>query len=538
MPVITLTVTPLMLPSATKTPHTATISPTPVTPTPTSTATAQPTAVSQNSVQPVTVTPLPLPPIIWSEQVEVVSVLPAADLRWSPVLNELLATTCAVEETEAELETPLIYVAAFPDFAPVDFTPDDFACNPLIIGAAPSLSWSPDGEQLLFTGHFQGQAISYDVGYLWQFARRSRQGQSLPGVVGRWLRLAGWMDGRTVVYSSYLGGGHREIVILNVHTGEKIAETTIHVGGVNYVNTHYVATDNGAGYDFFISAAVLSREAITSISEEAMEIWGPNLKHLSSETGLSGFTSDLSFNSRYVDWLPDSNKMLVLTWPADVELWQVDLLHDPAVTQLQVWDVETNVLTLLIPGAIDGRFSPDRRYLAYITPGRNGPLLHLLDRVTGEIGLSLPVVASVSGYSTLVDNSLSFSPDGRYFTFFTPGLLELNQNGRPVGVLARPEVPDMMHVLDTESGEVVFSIEDSEVLPVWSPDSSQFLVRDRADNLKLAEITYRQLTPLITQEDLHIRRLQWSYDGRYLAVTMVEPDSNQVVASFILLLKE
>jgi hypothetical protein len=40
-----------------------------------------------------------------------------------------------------------------------------------------------------------------------------------------------------------------------------------------------------------------------------MEIWGPNLKHLSSETGLSGFTSDLSFNSRYVDWLPGSNKM-------------------------------------------------------------------------------------------------------------------------------------------------------------------------------------------------------------------------------------
>jgi hypothetical protein len=43
---------------------------------------------------------------------------------------------------------------------------------------------------------------------------------------------------------------------------------------------------------------------------------------------------DLPFNSRYVDWLPDSNKMLVLTWPADVALWQVDLLHDAAVTQL------------------------------------------------------------------------------------------------------------------------------------------------------------------------------------------------------------
>jgi hypothetical protein len=80
-----------------------------------------------------------------------------------------------------------------------------------------------------------------------------------------------------------------------------------------------------------------------------------------------------------------------------------------------VWDVETEVLTLLIPGVVDGRFSPDCRHLAYITPGRNGPLLHLLDRVNGEIGLSLPVPARVEG-------------------------------------------PDMMHVLDTESGAVIFSI--------------------------------------------------------------------------------
>jgi Tol biopolymer transport system component len=535
---VTFTVTPSVLPSATNTPYAATIAPTPVKSTPTWAPTAQPTVVSETSVQPATVTPPPLPPIIWSEQVEVMSVLPAADLRWSPVVNELLVTTCPVEEIEMGLDAPLIYVAAAPDFDPVDFTPGDFACNPLIVGAGPSLSWSPDGQHMLFTGHYRGQAVSYEVTYLWQIARQSRHGQSLPGVVGRWLRLAGWMDGRTAVYSSYVGGGHREIVILNVHTGEKIAETTVHVGGVNYVNTHYVATDNGAGYDFFISAAVLSREAITPNSEQAIEMWGPHLKHLSSETGLSGFTSDLSFNSRYVDWLPDSNKMLVLTWPADVELWQVDLLHDPSVTQLQVWDVETDVLTLLIPNAIDGRFSPDRRHLAYITPSRHGPWFHLLDRVTGEIGLSLPVAATVSGYSTLVDNPFSFSPDGRYFTFFTPGPLELNQDSRPVGMLAQAQGPEMMHVLDTESGEVIFAIEVSDMLPVWSPGSSHFLIRDRADNLMLAEVAPRQLTPLVTQSALHIRKPQWSHDGRYLSVSAVEPDNNQTVVGFVLLLQK
>jgi Tol biopolymer transport system component len=255
-------------------------------------------------------------------------------------------------------------VAASPDFSPVDFTPDDFACNPLIVGSPPSLSWSPDGQHLLFSGHYQEQAIAYDVAYAWHVARQSRQGQSLPDIVGRWLRFAGWMDGRTVVYSTYVGGGHREIAIVNIHTGQKIAETTVHV-----------------------------------------------------------------------------------------------------------------------------------------------------------------------------DVSLSFSPDGRYFTFFTPGPLQLDQNGWPVGLLSQAEGANTMHILDTESGQVIISIEDSEILPVWSPDSSHFLVQDRADNLMLAEISHRHITPLIRQSGAVIRRPQWSYDGRYLSVSAAEPDNNQVVANFILLLQ-
>ena len=74
-----------------------------------------------------------------------------------------------------------------------------------------------------------------------------------------------------------------------------------------------------------------------------------------------GVSTKLLFNSKFEDWIDASNQMLVLTWDADVNLASVDLVHDIPVTDLQVWDVNSDTLIKVIPGGIWGRISPERR---------------------------------------------------------------------------------------------------------------------------------------------------------------------------------
>jgi hypothetical protein len=109
----------------------------------------------------------------------------------------------------------------------------------------------------------------------------------------------------------------------------------------------------------------------------------------------------LDNNSRFEDWLPGTNKMLVLTWEAGNALteFDVDSLEHPLnrniITQLQLWDVDAHEVSVLVPQGIYGRFSPDGQYLAfhtYISASNSNEYdtqLHLLRLADKQIIFSL-----------------------------------------------------------------------------------------------------------------------------------------------------
>jgi Tol biopolymer transport system component len=176
----------------------------------------------------------------------------------------------------------------------------------------------------------------------------------------------------------------------------------------------------------------------------------------------------LLFNSKFEDWINASNQMLVLTWDVDVNLSSVEVLHDTPVTDLQIWDVDSDTLTKVIPGGIWGRISPDRRYLVYLQPSSNFPTLQLLDRNSGQVIFAQPAFAEFTRFSGEVDAFASFSPDGRFLTYFDSGT--------------------NLVIFDLESGKSLSTFQAKPVTPIWSPSGTQLVYEDMNNGTAIFDV--------------------------------------------------
>ncbi|MCA9930590.1 MAG: hypothetical protein KC419_19030, partial [Anaerolineales bacterium] len=361
------------------------------------------------------------------------------------------------------------------------------------------------GEQVIVCANSVSQAPDFVALFcnIWHISTECISIQTTEVVEARLLTFDGWMDNENLVYSNYVSGGSWDIFIYNSEQDEIVAHAGIHVGDVLAVSDKYVVTASGADYYFERSAAVFNT---TPIREDDRRFFdGPYIRYLSFERGHDQF--EVRFNSTPLDWLAAANQLLVLTWETDAELWNVDLLHDSPVTDLQLWDVEADTLTLLVPGAVDGRFSPDGRFLAFLTPGNPAPFLQLLNRIDGTVSFAVQTI----------DANISFSPDSRYAAFFTPGPLAVDASGVPLTVTFEPDA-SYLHLLDLETMQVVRSLSALAKIVLWSPDSRRFVYQTPDGNLAVFDVHKGHTAPIANSSGERLSNPQWSFDGSYLSV--------------------
>jgi len=421
---------------------------------------------------------------------------------WSPVANELVLDNCSAISFLNQIPDQYIYLASEPDFIPKTINPPDIFCS-----AYTRFEWRPDGQQILFnalpaTSPLIDSSL-LDTTFLFMM---DRDGANLSKTnAGGWLfDFYGWMDNDRLVKRSYRGGGNWIVSIYDIETDEELAWAWIFAHKVRAVNSQYVAAESGEPC-CNMSAAVFSTVPLRPEPEPTLEIGsrsgaGPYINHLS----ITEESWQHLFNSNFQDWIDESNQMLVLTWDADVRL-PSDILYNAPVTDLQIWDVKSDELTLLVPGAVFGRISLNRRYLTYLLPSSDSPLLHLFDRNSGEIIFSQPAYAEADEYAGVVTSFTSFSPDSRFLTFFTP---ESN-----------------LVILDLENNDIAAELPADTMTPIWSPNSNQFVYRGTGNGLSIYNAQSGSHFPLASSGSERLSTPQWSHDGAFLSVGVLQEDS-------------
>lgn len=481
--------------------------------TPSPTVVLERTAVSTSSTQAVptstsspTSSPIPAPTatskpqLIWSDYPEIVATFDNIDsVEWSPNQNELIYHTCEGRFIEGFNFEGSFFKATASMFEAVDLAQNGF----LFCRGLTNIAWTPDGTGLIFTGPLPDEhSSSTPVEEFSEFWLVENDGNNphpvLPGeTITRWLNFnSGWLDESTVVYSGYAGGGHVYFGILNVDTQEKLAWAIVHLGN-GKLNSNFIATNNGATYTSQISAAIVS--TVPQHPSVDDEFYSPYLHHLSFDDEARKF----EFYSQFQDWRPNSNEMLVLTWDISNDLFETNLLQDEAVTSLQLWNVENDALTMLIPDAVYGRFSPDGRFLLYLTPAPKHPIAHLYDWQNQKVIMEQLVIATrVSGNP--IEFEMTFSPDGRFLTYFTP-----NEDGTST-----------LQIIDANSGDIIWQVSNPTTTITWSPTSEEFIYRNSDGNLALLTVEDGRSQPLKIDGGDFVSNPRWSYDGRYLSVAV------------------
>lgn len=187
------------------------------------------------------------------------------------------------------------------------------------------------------------------------------------------------------------------------------------------------------------------------------------------------------------------------------ELNSGQLISGTIPANLQLIDAQTDEVTMVLPGGIYGHFSPDGSIVAAMTSDDPHPNLQLFGYPDGEKFLSLPAFAETVEYSAEVFAHTSFSPNGRYFTFFTPET-------------------DLI-VYDIQTGEMLPPITAVPTEPLWSPDSTRFIYTDPALGLSIFDTRSYTTYPLAESGGERLSDPQWSFDGAYLSVAYRTEDN-------------
>jgi hypothetical protein len=464
--------TPPLTITLTATLRTVTTTPTTTNP-PTATTQLLPTITPTPQASPVP-TSTPLPTLVWAEGIEHIANLSGVssnNIVWSPLANEYIFDDCWVG-LYGEISQQSIFMATAPDFSPVNITPTDFSCE-----FPQDLIWSPNAEHILFAGPFPDDHplhpsnYGYDNSAIWIMDRTGSDSHplNLDEATGRWVEFIDWIDEQTLVYKAYAGGGHHYTAMLDVDTGVPISWAVVHIGGGYQPGLSYIGTNVGMNFNVNISAVAVSK---TMLNRDTNFDGGPFLLCLSQFC--HGNPPDkpplLESNSRFEDWLPGTNKMLILTWGGSLTEFDEDYpleyhLNRDIVTQLQLWDVDAYEVSALVPQGIYGRFSPDGQYLAYHT-------------------------------------YLGTSTNNEYDT-------QLN-------IL---RLADKQVILSLPSTELII---DYENIPgfVWSPTSDRLIYQDRQDNWQVLHLPEGNQTPITYNGGARLSLPLWSSDGQYLSLTV------------------
>lgn len=509
--------TPSALP-VTVTPPKATLTlPTPSLPAPRQSPSPMPippraTAPSSPTSTP-TATLFPTASVEWPAHWGTPAVLQGREGTWSPVADEYLFFDCDF----INLTRTALVLASAPDFITTTLTTQT-TCQ--------DFTWSPDGQSILYSNLPSGNAPPGDYSNIAQIQRDGSHPHKLgPGNLW-WLNFGGWMENGWLIYTSYHGGGHIYAALEDLGTGEVQAGSIVH-GSIYPPHAEYLpAVDDfpGTGNQHLL---VISPRFPSQISGRAE----------GNFTLLPEFAGQpvVRTVSLFEGWWGESNQILAF-WG----YWNPD--WEPVGTHLLLWNVDSGELRLLAPHGVGGIFSPDGAWLAYLT---NGPatlddaghpleavqdfspssqsFVQLMAMENGKVSLSLPVLSTTDPYEITLNAhrflQAGFSPDSRFLAFFTPGPLQRDGEGRPVGVDATDPSQVFIQVLEVPAGRVVWSAPaDPKALFAWAPDSQRLVYRRRGGDWQLLDMNGQHEYPLLTRGGEDFRSAAWSFDGRYLSL--------------------
>lgn len=431
--------------------------------------------------------------LVWTENVIEINRVGGNSIVWSPVTNEFILDYCPDPDDPTPSPDQIVFIVSSPDFEPQNITPPDLDCIQFT-----NFIWHPTGQQIVYNGISTPNYFYPTVTDIRIMDRNGRNGRSFDKKVDKNLELVGWINNSAFVYYDYISGGQYIVTMLDIETGEVLAWDRIHAGIAYALTENYVVVNNGAYTDSWYSVETFSIKAV----REGDEI-SPYSRSLSIVYDTTPY--QLLFNSRYETTLPNSNQVLVLTWDADSEL-DDNVLTGSTNTDLQLWNLDTNELDLIIPGGIYGRYSPNGRFLAYLTPSEQYPQIHLLDQNSGNhlFDQSAYAEANIFDIENFLDAFVTFSPNGRFLTFFNPA--------------------HELIIYDLENGEFLAPVTAVPATPLWSPDGSRFVYQDPVAGLSIFDTRNQNAYPLAISGGDRLLDPQWSFDGTYLSVTVLQEE--------------
>ncbi len=479
-------------------------------PTETAVSTILPTPVLTATPTP-TPEPTPYPPLIWADDLSPIN-LGTYLTEWSPTSNELLLDNCLSRSSTKE-----ILRADPPDFIPTAINSQDVACT-LVNDVA---IWTPDGAQIIFSGMGPDGNAPHLVS-VWIMEKDSSNPRAIEpeGYRGKYLELLGWIAPDTLAYEKYTGGGSNVCTLLNINSGQIVGSAFV-PGGFFDLTPGYLAGT------FF----VMPREFVIAMYLKPDPERNPSYMYQEGRDYVNKLPMDIFGDSSFYyaffrGWRSSNPEMLVryINQEGEGDAYR-------QITRLALWDLESDSVSILADGGVDGQFSPDGSLFAYLTLGspwldeNNRPLtdkyepisldgqyhLNLLDMTTGVVSYSVPIFEGQIVYEDGHEGNPSwsgpsFSPDGQYLVYFSPA-----DEGKAV-----------LNVLDLASLQVVYSIPADAFFAIWSPDSSRFIYRDRQMNLVLLEMDTFSVTPLTLSGAQRIHFIDWSFDGQYISMLLGE----------------
>jgi Tol biopolymer transport system component len=495
-----------------------------VTCTPTATSTVTPTATQTPAKAP-TLASESNQPLIWAEEAGEPVILQGYEGVWSPTALEMIGLM------KTDPQTGTLALASGPAF---DLQMIDI--NGANLSGA-NVFWSPDGQSVAFRGPLPGMEANgvNEYGRLWLMYRNGEHPHPvIKDDTYRFLRFVGWIDEDTLVISDYQGGGNSQIYILDTNNGIEILTTPIGISLPFDVHQNYISA--------VLDNMLLELFVVTQDRQPDLDLFTGSyyVKFFPRSRIYEEDPSNLYYNG----WIPGTNQILAAWYTTDES-------NNTNAARLIAWNIETDEVNTIAPGGIVGGFSPDGKYLAYITLGsgtfddyllsgipsldnlepQSTPYLHLLDLQTEQLVLSFPsfVYLNANYWNVAIaEGRFSFSPDGHYLAFLAPGVPVLDDNGWPIS-LDTSSLQSYLIIVDLKNHRLLKALpsEDSnrfseDSWSVWSPDGNHIVYSDSTNNWHVYDCKTDIDIPISESGGNLVTDPQWSFDGSYLSFRTIK----------------
>jgi hypothetical protein len=175
------------------------------------------------------------------------------------------------------------------------------------------------------------------------------------------------------------------------------------------------------------------------------------------------------------------------------------------------------------------------------------PVLHLADANFSTVQFSAPSIILPSEARDTIPEfipALAFSPDNRYLAFLTPGKLEVDASGKPAGVDLIDYADIYLNIYEIPSGTLFHSLPAASWTgwfdgssELWAPTGGKFLMMDRDENWQLLDARSGALTPLTQSGGARVTSADWNFDGSQIAfyAAVSFPDLLRVIFSTVII---